>query len=81
MQVDGTMHAHVQPVYCGQECSLSPTVLAVAGEAESASAHAAPALAGRSPSVSQGIGGHPESESVTHKHTLETQNLAILKTG
>lgn len=51
-------------MYCEQDCSLFPAVPAVAGEAKSASAHAAPAPAGRSPSVSQGIGGHPESESV-----------------
>lgn len=51
-------------MYCERDCSLFPAVPAVAGEAKSASAHAAPAPAGRSPSVSQGIGGHPESESV-----------------
>lgn len=59
-------------MYCEQDCSLSPAVLAVAGEAEPASAHAVPAPAGRSPLVSQGIGGHPESESVTQTHTLNT---------
>lgn len=57
-------------MYCEQDCSLSLAVPAVAGEAESVSAHAAPAPAGRSPLVSQGIGGHPESESVTYIHTL-----------
>lgn len=60
-------------MYHEQECSLFPAVPAVAGEAESAFAHAAPAPAGRSPSVSQGIGGHPGSVSGTQTHTLKTE--------
>lgn len=57
-------------MYYEQECPLYPVVPAAVGEAESVSAHAAPAPAGQLPSVSRGIGEHPEIESVTQKYTL-----------
>lgn len=66
-------------MYREQECSLSPAVPAVAGEAKSVSAHVALAPAGQSPSVSQGIGVHPESESVTQTHLTHGQQRNFIK--
>lgn len=55
----------VSPAGCAREPSPFPTVQAVVGASDSASAHAVPGPAGRSLSASRGTSGHPMSGSDT----------------